>query len=1256
MQTSFHFAYETYLNPKHMKKILLFTTLFTFLISVVTTAQVNTSKNTMRKAKDTEIKMISSDIETTVIDVKVNNHNLLSVDPDNDNIFKVTAEDAVSMLIAGAPDLSKIATSIIIPDDAEMQAEVLSSSYTDYENIEIAPSKGNLLRTVDPSTVPFEYGPVYSNDEFYPGKLTDLGEPYILRDFRGQVVNVYPFQYNPVTKVLRVYSGISVKVSRKSDDGVNIFTRTKQITKIDREFKEIYKNHFLNLEKSPMYTPLDEHGNMLIICYSSYMAAMQPFVDWKNTIGIPTEMVSVTTAGSTAAGIQSYVANYYNTNGLTFLLLVGDAAQCPTLSSNGGGSDNMYGYITGGDYYQEILVGRFSAESVAHVQTQVTRSINYELTPSTTSGLFNKCIGIGSDQGPGDDGEMDFEHERGMLADLMGFTYSTQYELFDGSQGGLDAAGNPTPANLSPILNAGAGVITYTGHGSDNAFTTTGFSNTDVDALTNTEMWPFIWSVACVNGNFTAGTCFAEAWLRATDNNQPAGAIATFMSTINQSWDPPMEAQDEFVDILVETYPSNIKRTFGGISVNGLFKMNDTYQDYAMTDTWTVFGDPSVMVRTADPMTMTVTHQPTINIGSSQMVVNCDVEGAFIALTINHQIIGTGYASGGSATISFTTLTQIDTITVAATAFNYIPYIGTVLIVNSVQNDATPLAIIQPQSNYNCSGITVNPTVVLENMGINNLTSVTVDCQYDGSSIGVLQWTGNLASFETDTLVFSSITLAAGTHTIEFITSLPNGTTDGNTANDISTRSINVQELTVVSDFDADQTDFCTAPADVQFTNLSQNAQSYLWDFGDGTTSTDENPLHTYANLGAFTVILTADAGVCGSSVKIDTSYIIVGALPPVVTDATLCGPGVATLNASGQGTLTWYDALTGGNIVNTGTVFTTPSLTTTTTYYVTDSIPGGTLNCAKPDNTGGGGYTSTGDHYLIFDCVSPAKLVSVKIYGNTTAPGSKTIELRDNSGTVLQSVTVNVLTGLNTYTVNFDVPVGTDLQLGCEGTDLFRNNSGVTYPYTLTGYISVTNSSAGANYYYYFYDWEIQPPACVSVMTPVTAYINNNAPVADFSYNVNGLSVDFTDQSVNPALYNWDFGDGTSSTDANPTHYYSSVGTFDVTLIVTNGCGSDTITMQVTTSATHVDTYTINNELVVYPNPSSDGMVYVLSNLKENGTLAIYNSTGQLIENITLLKGKMLTNRTSLNAGLYYFVLRSNDSVTTKKLIVTGK
>ena len=92
---------------------------------------------------------------------------------------------------------------------------------------------------------------------------------------------------------------------------------------------------------------------------------------------------------------------------ITYLLLVGDAAQVPT-SYNNGDSDNDYAYITGNDHYLEFFVGRFSAESVAHVETQVLRTIEYETGDELADGWLNMIMSVGSDQGPGDDGEYDY--------------------------------------------------------------------------------------------------------------------------------------------------------------------------------------------------------------------------------------------------------------------------------------------------------------------------------------------------------------------------------------------------------------------------------------------------------------------------------------------------------------------------------------------------------------------------------------------------------------------------------------------------------------------------------------------------------------------------------------------------------------------------------------------------------------------------------------------------------------------------------
>lgn len=250
--------------------------------------------------------------------------------------------------------------------------------------------------------------------------------------------------------------------------------------------------------------------------------------------------------------------------------------------------------------------------------------------------------------------------------------------MYDGSQGGADAIGNPTAADLAALVNAGVSLINYTGHGSPTSFATTGYSNADVNASTNGHKLPIIFSVACVNGDFTSGTCFAEAWLRKANG----GAIATLMSTVNQSWNPPMEGQDEMNDILTQQYPTNKKFTFAGVAMNGCMKMNDSYGTAGedMTDTWTVFGDPSLMYYTNSPSLLTATHISTTPVGTSNLVVNCPVDGALVGLMYQGDLIASGFISGGTVNLTFSPVNLPDTIFVTVTAFNKTPYFGFVKV------------------------------------------------------------------------------------------------------------------------------------------------------------------------------------------------------------------------------------------------------------------------------------------------------------------------------------------------------------------------------------------------------------------------------------------------------------------------------------------------------------------------------------------------------------------------------------------------
>jgi hypothetical protein len=215
------------------------------------------------------------------------------------------------------------------------------------------------------------------------------------------------------------------------------------------------------------------------------------------------------------------------------------------------------------------------------------------------------------------------------------------------------------------------------------------------------------------------GTCFAEAWMRASNSGEPTGAIAFLGATINQSWNPPMAGQDEMTDILAETYTSNIKRTFAGLSINGCMKMIDQYGTGGseMADTWVVFGDPSIVVRTSNPDTMQVSHLASLLVGDTSLTVQCTVEGARVTALLNDTILATGLISGSTCTLTFPALENAgDTVHLVVYYYNNVPYMAALAVEGSA-----PLV----------AGFTGNPTTLYE--------FETVQFT-DGSSGGATSW------------------------------------------------------------------------------------------------------------------------------------------------------------------------------------------------------------------------------------------------------------------------------------------------------------------------------------------------------------------------------------------------------------------------------------------------------------------------------------------------------------------------------------
>lgn len=1244
-----------------MKKLLLLSLIIILSFTVFSQSIWMSIDDNYKKESKINPTLISSTIDRSVVDFSFGGFYLVGTNTHKGVSNTLELSGASKLLIEGVPDLLKLTASIIIPNQTAVKVNVIKSDYVEYENIEIAPSKGVLYRNQNPDDIPFVYGEVYNKNEFYPGILADVDKPYIIRDLRGVALHTYPFQYNPVTKVLRVYHKITVEVVESSGEVINPLITTGDRNYIDREFSKVYDSHFLNYKSSGKYTPLEEAGGILVISYNEYMDAMTPYVEWKNQIGYHTEIVDVASIGSTPEVIKSYISDYYDNNDLTYILFVGDAEHIPPFEFGGtfstSHSDNAYTYLVGQDHYPDAFIGRFSAQSVADVETQVQRTIEYEKAENLTDGWLHHSMGIARDEGEGQGhfGEADYQHMDIIRDKLLSYHYDVVYQEYDGNVPGIT---NTTATLITQRIHDGISMINYCNHGSTTGWSVANYNNNHVNALTNVNKLPFIWSVACVNGNFVGNTCFGETWLRATHEGQPTGAIATFMSTINQPWVPPMHAQDEFNDIIIGTYENNIKRTFGGIAMNGCMKMNDLSgaSGYETTDAWVIFGDPSVKIRTNNPLPIQITHNPEILTGDTEIYIESDVVDAFISLTIDNEIIGTGTINeNGNVTIEIAEIWDAEKeILVVATGYNRIPAFSNIQIIEELPElDLQALRIIDPKEYYPCTGNMFQPKVVVRNRGENTINSFELYYKLNDGDLQMYHWEGTILKLKTDTILLSEFLLEEGEHTFMFYVENPNNDIDEDLTNDTIYKLFTVEDLEIISDFEIEDFSNCNVPITISFTNLSENTNSYIWDFGDGNISEEINPVHKYEDLGVYTIQLTSDAGACGTEISLQ--QITIGTEPPLVEDQTICMGLQAEFTAEGEGDIFWYDDEELTNLIEEGTSFITPVLEESTSYYVSSMIQT-IISGAKKEQTAGlnGGYfESNYRHGLVFNSTESVVLKSVNVFSNQAK--NRLIVIEDYEGEIVDSITVFIPEGEHRIDLNLNIPIGEDFIIyGPEAPNLYREGESgsswnpappLPYPYIVGDFIEIYRSTAGGyeyNYYYYFYDWEVEI-LCESYAATVTAYVvDEPIVVAEFNYNINDLTVEFINESTGNGESYWDFGDGNTSIEENPVHTYESNGSYLVTLIYSDDCFKDTTETEIVIvyiSKNHID----YDNIKLYPNPANLTCNIIADFIIEK--LEIIDISGRIIYNSNIRNYSHSIDINNYDSGLYFVKIYDNNN-----------
>jgi PKD repeat protein len=446
-------------------------------------------------------------------------------------------------------------------------------------------------------------------------------------------------------------------------------------------------------------------------------------------------------------------------------------------------------------------------------------------------------------------------------------------------------------------------------------------------------------------------------------------------------------------------------------------------------------------------------------------------------------------------------------------------------------------------------------------------------------------WSWNFGDGTTSTERNPSKTYStAGSYTVSLTVTGKDGV-----ATNTTTRTGYINALPLTADFTASPTSG-PAPFSTNFTDTSIGSPTgWSWTFGDGATSTERNPSHTYAAPGKYTVTLTVTDGSGGTSTKTRTDYVealplsadfsatpTFGAVPLLVNFAdTSIGTATTwswnfgdggtsteknpshTYTAAGTYTvtLTVTDAL-GATSTKTRTDLITVSpdavFAVAADAYVSSNDPTRNFGIAGSLRVRDGSMTAP--HYvsyLKFDVTGLGAQVSaatLRLWVSDSGDDGGAVYLVDNGWTErgltwsnAPAVTGTALAALGPVTA------GTPVEYALPKSVFAAGNG--TYSFA----IKSSNSFAGAAWYS-----SREGVTAAQLLLRVTSLPLSASIGATPTRGGAPLTVNFSDLSEGvPTSWAWDFGDGTTSTEQNPTHVYTAVGNYTASLTVSDAGGN---------------------------------------------------------------------------------------------------
>ena len=662
---------------------------------------------------------------------------------------------------AGEPNLPSFSRFVAVPNGATAHIEMNYRSMTTLQDIDLLPAAPIKFDTDDSPNTYEKNSSIYNKNAFFPEQPVTVSEPFSMRGVQTVAVTVVPYQYNPVTKELRVYDDLQFDV--RFDGGNGEFG--------DSRLRSPYWDPILmqNLANYNQLPEIDYEARMqewvnnrptgceyLIVIPNneSFRQYANQLRDYRIQQGILTEVKSLSDMGCTTTNqMKAYFHNAYNTWDIApvAVLLLGDhntnmsagiPAEYTWHSSDYGNciTDNGYADVTG-DLLPEMAFSRLVAADANEAQMMVSKQIEYEYTnpnmdadsydhPITALGWqtqrwFQICSevvgGYWRLQGKhpvrinaiysGTPGNQWSNNQNTYMVlnyfgpNGLGYIPQSPSEL-GGWTGG-------TAAQVVDAVNSGCMLLQHRDHGYYQGWGEPDFSSSHVTQMNNVGKMTFVNTINCQTGTFDhTPECLIEAFMRRTSGGQNAGAVScigptqTSYSFVNDAyaWGMYDQYDPQFMPTYgpYANYEGNWRPAFGNVA--GKYFLQQSSWPYNVDNKaithkmFTAHCDAFLTLYTQVPTAMTVNHPSQITAATTSINVSAP-QGAIIALTRNNNILAVATATGNSQTITFPVQPSNTNITIAATKQDRLRYVGNIHVISEPNLTVTEITLADANNN-----------------------------------------------------------------------------------------------------------------------------------------------------------------------------------------------------------------------------------------------------------------------------------------------------------------------------------------------------------------------------------------------------------------------------------------------------------------------------------------------------------------------------------------------------------------------------